>query len=126
MNFEVPRPSAFATHILFRRLLPTLALLLAACLATVPLQAQISQESDQLLHRMYASQDFQVKYFGPARWLDDGAFYTTVEQSAAVKDARDIVRYQTATGKREVLVSAAKLIPAGEKIPLPFENYAWS
>jgi len=126
MNFEVPRPSAFATHILFRRLLPTLALLLAACLATVPLQAQISQESDQLLHRMYASQDFQVKYFGPARWLDDGAFYTTVEQSAAVKDARDIVRYQTSTGKREVLVSAAKLIPSGSKVPLAFENYAWS
>lgn len=75
---------------------------------------------------MYASEDFEVKYFGPARWLDDGAFYTTVEPSAAVKDAQDIVRYQTANGKREVLVSAAKLIPAGDKVPLAFENYAWS
>jgi dipeptidyl-peptidase 4 len=126
MNLEVPRPSAFATRVLLQRLLPTLALLLAACLAAIPLQAQISLESDQLLHRMYASPDFEVKYFGPARWLDDGAFYTTVEASAAVKDARDIVRYQTATGKREVLVSAAKLIPSGSKDPLEFENYAWS
>ena len=126
MNLEVPRPSAFAARILLQRLLPTLALLLAACLAAIPLQAQISSESDQLLHRMYASPDFEVKYFGPARWLDDGAFYTTVEPSAAVKDAQDIVRYQTATGKREVFVSAAKLIPSGAKDPLAFENYAWS
>src|SRR5271156_785539 len=126
MNGEVPRPSAFAARILLPRILPILAFFFAVCLASIPLHAQISPESDQLLHRMYASQDFQVKYFGPARWLDDGAFYTTVEQSAAVKDARDIVRYQTATGKREVLVSAAKLIPSGAKVPLAFENYAWS
>jgi dipeptidyl-peptidase-4 len=113
-------------RVLLQRFLPILALLLAAGLATIPLQAQISQESDQLLHRMYASPDFHVKSFGPARWLDDGVFYTTVEPSTAVKDARDIVRYQTATGKREVLVSAANLIPAGSKVPLAIENYAWS
>ena len=126
MNGEVPRPSAFAARILLPRILPILAFFFAVCLASIPLHAQISPESDQLLHRMYASEDFEVKYFGPARWLDDGAFYTTVEPSAAVKDAQDIVRYQTANGKREVLVSAAKLIPAGDKVPLAFENYAWS
>src|SRR5580693_3754333 len=127
MNREVPRPPAIAERILLPRFLSLLlAFFLAACLAGIPLHAQISPESDQLLHRMYASGDFEVKYFGPARWLDDGAFYTTVEPSAAVKDAQDIVRYQTATGKREILVSAAKLIPAGEKAPLPFENYTWS
>src|SRR5271154_7395027 len=86
----------------------------------------ISAESDKLLHRMFASGDFEVKTFGPARWLDGGDFYTTVEPSADVKDSQDIVRCQTATGKREVLVSAAKLIPSGAKVPLAFENYAWS
>ena len=126
MNLEGPRPSAFAVRVLLQRLLPTLALLLAACLATIPLQAQISSESDRLLRRMYASPDFEVKNFGPARWLDDGAFYTTVEPSSTRKDAKDIVRYQTDTGKREVLVSAAKLIPSGWNIPLAFENYSWS
>jgi len=126
MNRKVPIPFASAGRILIARCWSWLALCLAACLVTVPLHAQISPESDQLLHRMYASEDFEVKYFGPARWLDDGAFYTTVEPSSAVKDAQDIVRYQTATGRREVLVSAAKLIPAGEKVPLAFENYAWS
>jgi dipeptidyl-peptidase-4 len=126
MKFEVPTLSAFAARVSLRQILPALGLLVAACLASISVQAQISQESDHLLHRMYASPDFEVKYFGPARWLDDGAFYTTVEPSTAVKDAQDIVRYQTATGKREVLVSAAKLIPAGAKDPLAFENYAWS
>jgi dipeptidyl-peptidase 4 len=126
MNHDVLGPSALAARNSFHRILPVLALLFAACLAIIPLHAQLSPESDQLLHRMYASEDFEVKYFGPARWLDDGAFYTTVEPSGAVQDAQDIVRYQTATGKREVLVSAAKLIPAGDKVPVAFENYAWS
>ena len=126
MNLEVSRPLAFAARVLLLRVLPTIVLFLAACLGAISLQAQISSESDQLLHRMYASPDFEVKYFGPARWLDDGAFYTSVEPSAAVKDSQDIVRYETASGKRQVLVSAAKLIPAGEKVPLAFENYAWS
>ncbi len=94
--------------------------------ATTPAHAQISQESDTLLHRMYASSDFEVKYPGPARWLDDGAGFTTVEPSAAVQGAADIVRYETATGKRDVLVSASKLIPAGASAPLHIEDYGWS
>jgi dipeptidyl-peptidase 4 len=102
-------------------------LVLAWCFAFPAIaQAQASADSDKLLHRMYASPDFEVKYFGPARWLDDGGFYTTVEPSSEVKDAQDIVRYETATGKREILVSAAKLIPTGTQAPLPIENYAWS
>lgn len=126
MNLEDSRHSTFASRFLLPRLVATFVLIIGACVAAIPLHAQISPQSDQLLHRMYASPDFEVKYFGPARWLDDGAFYTTVEPSAAVKDAQDIVRYETASGKREILVSAAKLIPAGEKAPLAFENYSWS
>ncbi len=86
----------------------------------------LSADSDALLHRLFASPDFEVKNFGPARWLDDGQFYTTVEPSPTNQDAHDIVRYETATAKREVLVSAAKLIPTGEKSPLVIEDYSWS
>ena len=100
---------------------------------TAPVMAQnaspaspISADSDKLLHRMFASGDFEVKIFGPARWLDGGDFYTTVEPSADGNGAQDIVRYETATGKREVLVSAAKLTPAGAKSPLAIEDYSWS
>jgi dipeptidyl-peptidase 4 len=112
-----------------RRFLTLILALAAACLAgSTALQAQISPASDQLLHRMYASPDFEVKTFGPARWLDGGAFYTTLEPSAAVKDAQDIVRYETSTGKREVLVPASQLILPGahEKSQLAIESYDWS
>ena len=105
-----------------------LALTFAALIAANPARAQISPESDKLLHRLFASSDFEVKRFGPARWLDGGQFYTTVEPSDGIKEkgAKDIVRYETATGKREVLVSASKLVPPDEKSPLKIEDYAWS
>src|SRR5580700_6096623 len=86
----------------------------------------ISADSDKLLHRLFASTDFEPKVFGPARWLDDGQFYTTLEPSATNKDAQDIVRYETATGKREILVAAEKLIPPGAQSPLAIEDYSWS
>ena len=60
----------------------------AALVAAVPARAQISPESDKLLHRLFDSSDFKVKTFGPARWLNGGEFYTTVEPSAAVHRKR--------------------------------------
>ncbi|MGH9712360.1 MAG: S9 family peptidase [Candidatus Acidiferrales bacterium] len=89
-------------------------------------QAQQKPDVRALLHRIYATDEYQVKVFGPARWLSGGEAYTTVEPSAAQKGALDIVRYDTATGKREIMVSAAELIPPGEKPALHIENYAWS
>ena len=38
----------------------------------------------------------------------------------------DIVRYATATGARTVYVSAREMTPAGDSIPLAFDDYAWS
>src|SRR5260370_26257535 len=39
---------------------------------------------------------------------------------------KEIVRYDSATGQREVLVSAQQLTPSGEKKPLMLEDYSWS
>lgn len=78
--------------------------------------------------RIYSSREFASQRFGPARWLKDGASYTTLEDSKDVQGGRDIVVYSAETGKREVLVSASKLIPpppAGPN-PLAIENYEWS
>jgi dipeptidyl-peptidase-4 len=110
------------------RLLVSLVLTLATLAVASTARAQISPDSDKLLHRLFASPDFEVKKFGPARWLDGGEFYTTVEPSESVKEkgAKDIVRYETAAGKREVLISASKLIPPNEKSPLKIDDYAWS
>ncbi len=78
------------------------------------------------LQRIFDSKEFTAERFGPARWMKDGISYTTLENSEAVKGGQDIVLYQAATGKREILVSASKLVAAGESAPLSIENYEWS
>lgn len=87
------------------------------------IEAQQGPKIEDTLHRIFAGHEFAGNHFGPARWLKGGEAYVTVEPSAAVKDASDIVRYETATGRRDVLVSASQLIPPGSKSALAIENY---
>jgi dipeptidyl-peptidase-4 len=101
-------------------------LLLAAWAFGGSAEAQEKADLQTWLSKIYATDDFEVKVFGPARWLDGGEAYTTVEPSAAQKGTLDIVRYETATGTRGILVSASELIPAGEQAALRIENYEWS
>lgn len=91
-----------------------------------PAHAQEVFDLDKFFRQAFLSQEFQPHYFGPARWMDLGEAYTTLEPSAAVKGGMDIVRYVTSTGNREVLISASQLIPAGSDTPLAIGNYAWS
>lgn len=90
----------------------------------------VAVESDRLgeeLARIFGSEKFyEPERFGPARWLDDGAAYTTLEPSASVEEAKDLVRYQTSSGEREVLVDAKRLVPPGASTPLTIEDYSWS
>jgi dipeptidyl-peptidase 4 len=95
------------------------------CVAA-PLRAQLPSPTSDMLQRIFASRDFAPQRFGPARWMAGGAAYTTVEPSATRPGAFDIVRYQTASGMRTVLVGAEALIPAGDTTPLAFDEYRWS
>jgi dipeptidyl-peptidase-4 len=94
------------------------------------LSAQIPTAATDMLRRIYASRDFAPDRFGPARWIERGAAYTTVEPSEAMRGgggaASDIVRYETATGARSVFVSARRLIPAGDTVRLDIHDYGWS
>lgn len=83
-----------------------------------------SDELNQQLKRIYASETFAPKHFGPARWIEGGSAFTTVERAEA-GDAKDIIRYETATSKRSILISAAQITPRGGK-PLSIEDYIWS
>src|SRR3954451_4202290 len=100
-------------------------LLLAGTLI-LPSLGNGSEELNAQLKRIFDSKDFQVKTFGPARWMGSEAAYATVEPSSEIKDAKEIVRYETATGDRKVLVSAKSLIPAPGGKPLVIEDYSWS
>jgi len=128
-----PFTRRFANHIALGvtqsvlRLLSFIALVFGVLLGwshPLPLRAQENTKLDETLRRIFASPEFAGKRFGPARWLKGG--YVTIEPSATVKDASDIVHYETATGKREVLVAASQLIPPRDKPPLKIEDYAWS
>src|SRR5438067_6685836 len=78
------------------------------------------------LDRIFDSADFRPDSYGPVRWLSRRPGYSTREPSEAVRGSHDIVRIDPASGKREILVSAAHLIPRGETRPLAIEDYQWS
>jgi dipeptidyl-peptidase-4 len=111
---------------LFALALQAVTLLLVASAGSPAARAQIKPEVSQLLNRFYNTEEFEPKTFGPARWLENGDAYTTVEPSATANDAREIVRYATATGERSIMVSVAQLTPPGAKEPLKIADYIWS
>jgi dipeptidyl-peptidase-4 len=84
-----------------------------------------AQERPLTLEDLFASPAFDGDRFGPARWLDGGR-YTTLEPSQLRRGGVDIVAYDAATGVREVLISAAELVPSGAGEPLEMEGYSWS
>jgi len=77
------------------------------------------------LARIFAAKDFEAKTFGPYEWMDGGKAYTTLEPSPSVPGGKDLVRYDTATGARRVLVPASTLVGTDGK-PLEVEGYSWS
>src|SRR5882757_3553471 len=77
------------------------------------------------LEDIFKNGTYSEKGFGPVRWMKDNKSYSSLEQDTQY-GGRDIVRYDAQTGKREVLVSAGKLIPEGEKKPLAISDYTWS
>jgi dipeptidyl-peptidase 4 len=99
--------------------------LLAFVLAT-SLTAQTPDSTLLTVDRIYASFEFRGgRGPGQTRWIDEGQGYTMLETQAG-KKGRDIVRIETKSGKREVLIPAEQFIPTGESAPLNIENYQWS
>jgi len=76
--------------------------------------------------RIFDSGDFKEESLGATRWLKDGSGYTALEDSQDTKDGKDIVRYDPATGRREVLVPASRLVPPEQSKPLRIDDYTWS
>ena len=98
-------------------------LAIAGLMLAPVLQAQMTDSLD--LDRIFSRFEFFGERFGPARWLEDGT-YTTLERSAEVERAREIVRYDPATDEREIMVAASMLIPEGAEQALGISNYGWS
>ena len=98
---------------------------LAAVTAAPGAHAQLRESAAKLIARTMGNPEFRPKTFRGGTWLGNGDSYLDLEPSASGAGS-DIVKYHTATGAREILVAANRLIPAGEKAPLEVEDYTMS
>ena len=67
-------------------------LAVASFLAAPSIGAQVPATTTAALQQIFASRQFASERFGPARWIEGGAAYTTLDRSAAIPGGFDIVR----------------------------------
>lgn len=87
--------------------------------------AQNSELSKITLEDLYENNVFHQDGINTIRWMKDNQSYSALEVNKTV-GGKDIVAYDIETGKRDVLVSAEKLIPAKKNEPLIIYGYQWS
>lgn len=86
-------------------------------------QTFLPAELDERLRAMFQRNEFAADTFGPTRWLDGGRRYTSLLRSGGTAD---LVAYDTATGRSEVLVAGRALTSLDQASPLSISAYAWS
>jgi dipeptidyl-peptidase 4 len=108
------------------RVIYRIALTVVVALGSVALLGADERESaKKLLERTMFNPEFRPKSFHGGEWYGNGDAYLALEPSASGKDT-EIVRYQTATGARDVLIASSRLIPPGETKALDIADYRFS
>ncbi|HKE89930.1 MAG TPA: hypothetical protein VKB45_06315, partial [Gemmatimonadales bacterium] len=102
------------------------ALFFAVALLSRAAAAQLPQPATDMLRRIFSSRDFAGNPFGGVRWIEGGAAYLTLEPSALAPGSLDIIRYESATGARRVLVSARALMPPGARTPPDIDDFEFA
>ncbi len=102
------------------------ALILAASPSAAPQAPAVAQRTaaPDAIERIVSGE--LSPHFPPApKWFEDGRSYLVTEPARA--GGADVVKYDSATGqRREVLITAAQLTPAGARVPLEIEDLKWS
>lgn len=104
------------------RALPASEAAIPAAFASPP-EAQTFNLSSWL-NTLFATEEISAKRLGATRWVEKGNAYVTLESGAG--NVKEIVRYETATGARRVIVSASHLTPQGAKSPIKVEGFEFS
>jgi len=99
--------------------------ILAAIVFPAHAHAQLRESAAKLIARTMGNPEFRPKSFRGGEWFGNGDAYMDIEPSASGTGS-DIVKYQTASGAREIFLAASRLVPAGEKTPLDVEEYSIS
>ncbi|HJT53279.1 MAG TPA: hypothetical protein VJ848_05475, partial [Candidatus Angelobacter sp.] len=95
----------------------SVVVLSAVSFAQQPAPSPTPETPKDTITRIFSG-EFSERPSPPPRWFDGGQSYIRTEPVAG-GPGRDLVKYDTATGKnREVLISAAQLTPEGAKEPL--------
>jgi dipeptidyl-peptidase-4 len=103
-----------------------LSIFLASLALAIPAESLLSQNMQDILRRINAGEfggpgGGRRGGSGAGRWVDGGLGYVNIERNP--KGGSDIVRTETATGKREVLLSAERLTTPALGKPLEFTEY---
>ncbi len=117
----------FSPCVLFVAVCACLSHATAAAADAASRQASLTKALDAIFNKHeYGAKSVQFA------WQKKGDLYTILEPASGMGSAKamDIVGYETATGKRSVLVAAAKLMPPAEggkeREPLVIDGYSWS
>ena len=109
-----------------RHVVLTLALVTLLSGAVSAQQDERARSLDQQLERIFKTNEYALPRFGPARWLEDGTAYTSVERAPGPDGGWDIIRYDAVTGARSVLIAGTRLAAPGGKGALSIDDYVWS
>jgi dipeptidyl-peptidase-4 len=105
-----------------RSLIAVVALLSTAA----PKLAAQRQDSALTVARIFASGELSAEHFTGARWRPGVEAYTRLEPSSARNGALELVQYDAESGRRDMILPASRLTPAGATTPLDVEEYDWS
>ncbi|HYT05687.1 MAG TPA: S9 family peptidase [Gemmatimonadales bacterium] len=92
-------------------------------LAAAPLAAQGVQAPPLTVHMIFGSREFASDLVTVA-WAPDGKSYTTLDADAP--GGAGLYRVDALTGKKDVLLRGADLVPAGARQPIAIEEYRFS
>ena len=110
-----------------QQLAPALLTLLLLGSALVSAQQdERARALDQQIERIFKANEYVLPRFGPARWLEDGTAYTSVERAPGTDGGWDIIRYDAVTGARSVLIAGSRLAAPGAKAAFSIDDYVWS
>jgi putative heme-binding domain-containing protein len=82
-------------------------------------------ESVLTVGQLFGAREFDTEPLPALRWSKRSSTYFTLEK-ATTGTGRELVRHDPATGKKEVVVPAAALVPDGAREPLAVEGYEFS
>ncbi|MCY3612476.1 MAG: DPP IV N-terminal domain-containing protein [Gemmatimonadetes bacterium] len=86
--------------------------------------AQVPAETEARLRSIFEARDFDARTF-QATWLPDGTGYTTLEAPSGTS-ARELIRYDVASGDRTVLATLSRLTAAASAEPLSISGYQFA